>query len=149
MTICYGVENARSVRIEPPMEPLKPFFNRCFQASPSANTTYRLVAEGFDGKMVSESLSVKVGDAAVPSVRPTLIHTFAVSSEVATPGMPLVLCYSAPEARKVTIDPPIKELEPADRFCFTTRVTKTTTYTLTASGPGAKKEREQLTVTVK
>src|SRR5574341_1059903 len=80
VTICYGGENARSVRVEPPVEQLKPFFNRCFQASPVKNTTYRLIAEGFDGKMVSESLSVKVVAGAVPSVRSSLIHTFAVSS---------------------------------------------------------------------
>jgi hypothetical protein len=152
VTICYGVENARAVRIDPPVEELKPAYNRCLQASPRADTTYRLTAEGFDGKIATQAVSVKVLPAAVqaaPHVAPTLIQTFAASAEVVAPGGPLVLCYSAPDATTVTIDPPIRELEPVDRLCFSTRVARTTTYTLTTTGAGGKKETERITVTVK
>src|SRR5450631_2707853 len=58
--ICYGVRNARSVRIEPAVEKLSPAFNRCFFIEPQQDTTYKLVAEGTDGHQVSESFRVLV-----------------------------------------------------------------------------------------
>ena len=42
--ICYGVENAKTVRLEPPIEKIAPSFNRCFQYSPSATSEIKLIA---------------------------------------------------------------------------------------------------------
>ena len=57
---CYGVENARAVRIEPPVEQLMPGYNRCFYVALQRTATYRLLAEGLDGSTAAESLTVKV-----------------------------------------------------------------------------------------
>ena len=153
VTICYGVENARAVRIEPPVEPLKPVYVRCIQTSPQATTTYKLTAEVFDGTTATRSATVKVfpatASAAAPQADATLIKTFAASSEEAAAGGQVVLCYSAPDAESVAIDPPIRELQPADRFCFSARADKTTTYALTVTGAGGRRETERITVDVK
>src|SRR5690242_13773965 len=48
--LCYGVENAVSVRITPDVEPVPPAINRCVEASPRRTTEYTLTATGSDGK---------------------------------------------------------------------------------------------------
>src|SRR5258707_9415796 len=47
--ICYGVNGAKSVRIEPPVEELHPAMSHCLQVSPSRSTEYKLVAEDSSG----------------------------------------------------------------------------------------------------
>jgi hypothetical protein len=59
-TLCYGVANAKSVRIEPEVEGLWPSLNRCFYVEPKRDTRYTLTAEGADGKRVSESFLLRV-----------------------------------------------------------------------------------------
>jgi hypothetical protein len=58
--ICYGVDNASSVQIEPPVETLRPAQARCFWANPDRTTTYRLHATGADGTKAAQSLTVNV-----------------------------------------------------------------------------------------
>ncbi len=58
--MCYGVENARAVRIEPEVEKLKPAWNRCFDVSPRQTTMYRLVATGPDDSTDKGRLTVTV-----------------------------------------------------------------------------------------
>jgi hypothetical protein len=59
--ICYGVLNARSVRMEPDIETLSPALSRCFEVAPRATTRYTLTAEGQDGRLVSESFVLRLG----------------------------------------------------------------------------------------
>jgi hypothetical protein len=58
--ICYSVVNAKSLRIDPPVEAVWPSLSRCFEVAPQATTRYRLTAEGNDGSLVSESFVLKV-----------------------------------------------------------------------------------------
>jgi hypothetical protein len=58
--LCYGVENARSVRIEPGLGDLSPSRNRCLDIVPKKDTKYTLTAEDVDGHAVSESFVVNV-----------------------------------------------------------------------------------------
>ncbi len=59
--VCYGVENARSVRIEPPIEDhLIPLPAKCISFAPHRTTTLKLVAEGDKGGEATESITVKV-----------------------------------------------------------------------------------------
>lgn len=48
-TVCFGVSGAKSVRIEPEIEAIKPVISRCVQASPRKTTTYTLIAQGRRG----------------------------------------------------------------------------------------------------
>ena len=52
--ICYGVLNAKSVRIEPPVEGTGVAVNRCVPVAPKDDTRYTLIAGGNDGSMASE-----------------------------------------------------------------------------------------------
>jgi hypothetical protein len=58
--LCYGVVNARAVRLDPPEETIGPSLSRCFYVSPKHSTRYTLTAEGADGKPVSESVEIAV-----------------------------------------------------------------------------------------
>jgi hypothetical protein len=57
-TMCYGVLNATSVRIEPPVDGVGVSINRCVQAVPRKDTRYTLFAEGRDGAVLSKSFVI-------------------------------------------------------------------------------------------
>jgi hypothetical protein len=58
--ICFGVNQAKTVRIEPPVEELHPALSRCFRVSPRHDTDYKLIAEDAGGHTVSQSLQIRV-----------------------------------------------------------------------------------------
>ena len=60
-TICYGVNAAERVRIEPPVEQLHPAVSHCIEVSPLRNTDYKLTAQDHAGHAVTERLTIKVG----------------------------------------------------------------------------------------
>ncbi len=150
VTICYGVENARAVRLDPPVEPLKPLFNRCFPVSPSRTTTYTLTAEGADGGTASASFTVRVGASAEPRREPEgMIRLFAASAEEVRPGETVTLCYGVAGAASVRVEPYGRPLEPAEKYCFLVKPPATTTYVLTATAADGRREQAQLIVRVR
>ena len=58
--LCYSVVNAKSVRLDPPVEDVWPSLSRCFNVSPATTTRYTLTAGSADGESVSQSLEVQV-----------------------------------------------------------------------------------------
>ncbi|MEP7364522.1 MAG: hypothetical protein ABI972_14800 [Acidobacteriota bacterium] len=58
--LCYGVLNAKSVRIEPHVDDLKPSLSRCLEVRPQHTTEYKLEASGKGGKVVRASLVIEV-----------------------------------------------------------------------------------------
>jgi hypothetical protein len=58
--LCYGVSNAKKVRLEPQSSPVWPSFSRCVDVSPTATTTYTLTIEDAAGNSKSQTLEVKV-----------------------------------------------------------------------------------------
>src|ERR1035438_9057088 len=67
--VCYGVENATAVWLEPPRHELSAALARCVEVSPVADTTYKLTVQGADGKTVTGELKVAVGAADRKSTR--------------------------------------------------------------------------------
>jgi len=59
-TICYGVNAAKSVRIDPPVEQLHPAVSHCLQVSPRRNTEYKLTVADSAGHTLSQSLTIQV-----------------------------------------------------------------------------------------
>jgi hypothetical protein len=59
-TICYGVNAAERVRINPPVEELHPAVSHCFQVAPLLDTEYKLTAEDSKSHRVTKSLTIKV-----------------------------------------------------------------------------------------
>jgi hypothetical protein len=58
--LCYGVANAKTVKLEPQSNPVWPSYVRCVDVTPSKTTTYTLTVEDAAGHTQSQTLEVKV-----------------------------------------------------------------------------------------
>ena len=58
--LCYGVANAKTVTLEPQLNPVWPSHARCVNVTPSKTTTYTLTASDASGNTKVESLTVRV-----------------------------------------------------------------------------------------
>jgi hypothetical protein len=58
--LCYGVENAKSVRISPPITGTYPSPSHCLEIVPERTTHYMILAEGFDGRVATQSFTLPV-----------------------------------------------------------------------------------------
>ena len=58
--LCYGVVNAVSVKLDPPVEPLKPTYRHCIDIAPKKTTTYTLTVANAKGETKTASLEVRV-----------------------------------------------------------------------------------------
>jgi hypothetical protein len=145
--ICYGAENAKSLRLEPPIEQIAPALARCFQYSPQSTTEIKLIATGADGSEVSKSLQVAVvGVAATPKT--DMIVSFVSSAKSVAPGQEVTLCYETRNATSVKVEPATADRTLPLKGCFTEHVSQTTQFTLIARDAGGKQDRESLTVSV-
>jgi hypothetical protein len=59
-TLCYGVENAKSVRISPLLPGVYPSARHCLEVFPEHTTHYTILAEGYDGAVATRSLTLPV-----------------------------------------------------------------------------------------
>ena len=141
--VCYGVENATAVWLEPPRQELSAALARCVEISPLVDTTYKLTAEGIDGKTVTAELKVSVGAA-----RARIVNVTVSALEVKARDL-VSICYTVENARAVTIDPIGFRGGSAPKGCATDQPRKSTTYTVSAVGAGGDKDRERVTVKVK
>jgi len=141
--LCYGVENAKTVRIDPPRQELSAVLSRCIEVTPAATTTYVLTAEGADGRTATQSLSVQVGAPLAKIVNVT------VSSVEVKPGDLVNICYTVENAKSVTIAPLHFTGGSKPKGCVNDTPRKSTTYVISAFGPGGEKDEERVTVNVK
>jgi len=58
--LCYGVANAKTVKLEPQSNPLWPSQARCVDVTPTKTTTYTLTIDDASGHSLSQTLEVKV-----------------------------------------------------------------------------------------
>lgn len=58
--LCYGVANAKSVKLEPQSNPVWPSYSRCVNDSPTKTTTYTLTIADAAGNTKSQSLTIQV-----------------------------------------------------------------------------------------
>lgn len=77
------------------------------------------------------------------------VLTLYASPEVLRRGQTAQLCYGVANATDVAFDPPLQDVWPSRARCVDVSPQKTTTYTLTATGAGGRKETAQVTVAVK
>ena len=116
---------------------------RCVEISPAADTTYKLTAEGADGKAVTRELKVKVGAA-----RARIVNVTVSALEVKA-GELVSLCYTVENARAVTVDPIGFRGGSEAKGCAKDQPGKSTTYTISAIGPAGDQDQERVTVQVK
>jgi hypothetical protein len=58
--LCYGVANAKTVKLEPQSNPVWPSYARCVDVTPTKSTTYTLTIADAAGITKTQSLEVKV-----------------------------------------------------------------------------------------
>src|SRR5580704_18474760 len=58
--LCYGVANAKNVKLEPQPNPVWPSYARCVDVKPTKTTTYTLTIDDGAGNTKVQSLEVKV-----------------------------------------------------------------------------------------
>lgn len=58
--LCYGLENAKTVKLDPPIAQIKPSYRNCLEIAPKTTTTYTITADDGKGHTKSESLTVRV-----------------------------------------------------------------------------------------
>jgi hypothetical protein len=146
--ICYGVLNAKSVRIEPPVDGVFVALNRCVAVAPARDTRYTLTAEGNDGHTVSQSfvLTVRPDQATLPKITSFQIANHKPDYRGRTV---FLLTFGAENVETVDIDPPaFPTLHGAPTGRFYVAPEKTTTYTLKVTGKHGHKTERQLTVEV-
>ena len=78
--LCYGVANARSVRIAPMAAPVYPASNRCLEIGPRRTTHYTIMAIGYDGSVATRSLTLAVQSAPVEVPEPWEFARLAVNA---------------------------------------------------------------------
>src|SRR5579883_358346 len=97
--VCYGVENAKLLRLDPAVETVSPALIRCFWIEPQQDTTYRLTAEGFDGTRDEAAFTVRVRPA------PPAFRFIDVSDRQIPRGEVLTVCYGVDHASGVRLNP--------------------------------------------
>jgi hypothetical protein len=60
VVLCYGVNNATKVRIDPYVDGVGPALSRCLEAHPKRTTEYTITAADGAGHSVTEKLTVRV-----------------------------------------------------------------------------------------
>ena len=58
--LCYGVANAKTVKLEPQTNPVWPSYARCVDVAPTKDTTYTLTIADAAGNTKTQTLDVKV-----------------------------------------------------------------------------------------
>jgi hypothetical protein len=58
--LCYGVANAKTVKLEPQSNPVWPSYARCVNVSPAKSTTYTLTISDAAGNIQTQSVQVTV-----------------------------------------------------------------------------------------
>jgi hypothetical protein len=146
--LCYGVSNAKSVRIAPPVDGVSPSPSRCVEVRPKGETRYTLTAEGSDGQAVSQSATIRVGadTAGLPKISSFKIDG---TQKDYTGQTMYTLSFAAQNADEVSIAPPVfPTLHGAPSGQFSVKPDKTTTYTLSAKGKYGHVAQRELTVVV-
>jgi hypothetical protein len=143
--VCYGVVNAKTVRLEPASGATPPSLSRCLEVAPKANTRYTLTVTGHDGRVATASLEVQVQPDAASFPK---ITSFKVVGTRMVNGRPLyALYFTAENAETVSVEPPV--VAPLRRPVyghFSASPTEPTTYVITALGKKGRTDKRSLTL---
>jgi hypothetical protein len=147
--LCYGVDNATKVTLEPPVEKVWPALARCFAIRPASTATYTLTAWDDQGRSASKSVAIEVGGAAAKGgAGPHIVEVTVNKLEIAA-GEPVLVCYTARNATSVKITPGQGTGLTAERGCVSDNPKATTTYQVVATGAGGQTDSERVTVKVR
>ena len=140
--LCYGVESARSVTLDPPVEEVWPSQMHCVAITPAKATRYTLTAYGENGQTDAQTVEVgTVENLPEPKFTDVWVNSLQVVS-----GSQVRICVKTQNATSVVAAPGNYY---KDSGCLTDYPTATTTYKLTAVGSGGQKDLRSVTVKVK
>ena len=145
--LCYGVVNAASVRLEPPLEALVPSFNRCIHIAPEETTRYTLYASGRDGQTISAvfELPVNVDPAQLPRIK--RVWTQWVKGD-RFDRKAHCLCFEAENTAVIDVEPRAFEPYHGVTGCFYVVPEATTTYTIIGRDKKGRETRKSVTIEV-
>jgi predicted phage tail protein len=152
--LCYGVEGAVAVRLDPPVDEITPSLARCLEVTPTATSTYTLFASNRAGVAVSKAVQVIVdpkmrrANARVATGSGGLILFFTAPQNKVKKGAPVTLCYGVKGAATVSVTPAVQALTPSERICFQTTPEATTSYVLTAKSADGGTDTETARIVV-
>lgn len=140
--VCYGVENATEVRLDPPIERLWPANARCFEYVPSKPLKLTITAAR-GSQQVSQSLEIAPG---APAVK---LLEVSINKLKFSPGDEVMVCFKAKNASSAEIAWG-KAVERNPAFgCISDHPLRTTTYTVTVTGAAGDTDSEKVTAQVK
>ena len=143
--LCYGVENAASVGLQPPEHTLTPSPTRCVEVLPSKTTTYTVTAADARGRSASQSVTITVGPPRAPRAHIVEVHVSALKIK---PRDLVQICFKAQHARSVRIDPVGPYPKSTSEGCISQQPVATTTYTVIVTGAEGDTDREKVTIQV-
>ena len=148
--LCYEVENAERVRIEPNVGERRPATKECINVTANNTLTYTLTAFAANGATTTQQATLTVESAPTPPpVHPADITYFAVERHDIPGAVPqLRLCYEVHYASHAEIDNNVGEVKLDHRDCRPITPQQTTTYTISATGADGATKTRQITAEV-
>lgn len=132
----WETKNAKAVTINPGVGPVATKGSQ--SVTPTENTTFTMLVKG-EGKTLRKTISVEV----TPPPKPVITRFEATSNRIQE-GQTVKLAW-ATENAEVSISPDLGRVDPTG--LWEVKPAKTTTYELTARGPGGTETRQvQITV---
>lgn len=141
-SLCYGVENAAKVMLQPAVDEVWPSPSRCVQIRPDKDTRYTLTATGADGKADVKTLDVSSIEVAP---EPRLFDLWVNALEVGS-GEQVKICFKTEHADDVEIS--TGRLY-KDAGCLTDYPKATTSYKIAAVAKGGGRDTRTVTVKVR
>lgn len=110
-SLCYGVINATSVQLEPPLAETPAVLSRCVQVTLGKETELTLHAYGRNGEEAAASFIVGVAE-------PRPEFTFvSISGRQIKRGDKWTLCYGVKNATRVWLEPDRQPLGAGEKIC--------------------------------
>lgn len=141
--LCYGVENATTLALNPPVDKVWPALTRCIQVAPATTTKYTLTARNAAGAAASQTVALDVGP---PKAK---FLDISINSKEVKPGEQVSFCFKAQNAVTVRGGPGKFMRNDASHDCLIDRPKHTTTYKMTITGAGGDRDEAEITVTVR
>ena len=142
--LCYGVEGATKVSIDPPVDRLWPAMVRCIEVTPAKTTTYTLTAEDANGNKTTQKTMIQIGPAAVKIVEVS-VNALSIQAGEAFP-----FCVRAINAASWRLSAGQWRTPPDSHGgCVVDHPKSTTTYMITAVGALGETDTERVTATVR
>lgn len=141
--LCYGVEGAKAVRVDPPVEKLAPALTRCFEVKPEKTTSYTLIAEDARGAAVKQTVEVTVGGAS------PRLYDISINAKSIKRGQQISFCYKAANAVRVSGGPGKFFMKGnPQKDCLVDKPQKTTTYEIVIANKEGITDSASITVEV-